>query len=80
MYVDGGIRSGLDVLLAASLGADAVFVGRPMFHALAAGGADGVSRALAELGAELVESLRLAGCASTAQAAGIACPDRGFAA
>ena len=62
VYVDGGIRSGLDVLLAAALGADAAFVGRPLFHALAAGGVDGVSRALEELGAELVESLRLAGC------------------
>ena len=78
VYVDGGIRSGLDALLAASLGADAVFVGRPMFHALAAGGADGVTRALAELGDELVESLRLAGCADMAEAAGIACPHRGF--
>ena len=29
VYVDGGVRSGLDVLVAASLGADAVFVGRP---------------------------------------------------
>ena len=62
VYVDGGVRSGLDVLLAASLGADAVFVGRPLFHALAAGGADGVALAVTELGAELVESMRLAGC------------------
>jgi 4-hydroxymandelate oxidase len=78
VFVDGGIRSGLDVMLAASLGADAAFVGRPMFHALAAGGEDGVSRALAELGTELVESLRLAGCVSTTQTAGIACAHRGF--
>ena len=50
VYVDGGVRSGLDVLVATALGADAVFVGRPLFHALAAGGADGVARALDELG------------------------------
>jgi 4-hydroxymandelate oxidase len=78
VFVDGGIRSGLDVLLAAALGADAAFVGRPMFHALAAGGADGVTRALAELDAELVESLRLAGCSRSTQATGIACAHRGF--
>ena len=63
VYVDGGIRSGLHVLAALALGADAAFVGRPMFHALAAGGADGVGRALDELHTELVESLRLAGLA-----------------
>ncbi len=79
VYVDGGVRSGLHVLLALALGADAAFVGRPMFHALAAGGTDGVARALAELGAELVESMRLSGCARPEQTRGIACPDWGFA-
>ena len=78
VYVDGGVRSGLDVLTASALGADAVFVGRPLFHALAAGGEEGVTRALEELGSELVESLRLAGCSSLAATAGIACPDWGF--
>jgi 4-hydroxymandelate oxidase len=62
VYVDGGVRSGLHVMLAVALGASAAFVGRPIFHALAAGGADGAQRALEELGAELVESMRLAGC------------------
>ncbi len=79
VYVDGGVRSGLHVLLALSLGADAAFVGRPMFHALAAGGTEGVTRALDELGLELVESMRLAGCATAAAARGIASPDRRFA-
>jgi 4-hydroxymandelate oxidase len=78
VYVDGGIRSGLDVLLASSLGADAVFVGRPLLYALAAGGAHGVGRALDEFGAELVESLRLAGCSSVPQTRGIACVHGGF--
>jgi len=78
VYVDGGVRSGLDVLLAVALGADAAFVGRPLFHALAAGGDDGVTRALAEIGSELVESMRLSGCADLGSAAGIASPDRGF--
>lgn len=80
VYADGGVRSGLDVLVAASLGADAVFVGRPLFHALAAGGAPGVVRALGALEEELVESLRLAGCSELAQSVGIASPARGFSA
>ena len=62
VFVDGGVRSGLHVLAGVGLGADAVFVGRPLFHALAASGQDGVRRALDELHTELVESMRLAGC------------------
>jgi len=76
VYVDGGVRSGMHVMLAVALGADAAFVGRPMFHALAAGGAAGAGRAIAELGAELVESMRLAGCPTLADTRGIACPHR----
>ena len=78
VYVDGGVRSGLHAMLALSLGADAAFVGRPMFHALAAGGAEGAARALAELAVELVESMRLAGCSTLAETRGIAHPHRGF--
>jgi 4-hydroxymandelate oxidase len=78
VYVDGGVRSGLHVMLALALGADAAFLGRPMFHALAAGGEEGVTRAVGDLGTELVESMRLAGCADPAATRGIACPDRGF--
>ncbi len=78
VYVDGGVRTGLHTLLGVSLGADAVFVGRPLFHALAVGGTDGVARALAELGQELVESMRLCGTPNLTQTRGIACPDRGF--
>jgi 4-hydroxymandelate oxidase len=77
VYVDGGVRSGLHVMLAVALGADAAFVGRPMLHALAAGGGDGAGRAISELGAELVESMRLAGCPTLADTRGIACPDPG---
>ena len=56
--------------IASALGAEAVFVGRPLFHALAAGGDDGVTRALDELASELVESMRLAGCSSLAATSG----------
>jgi 4-hydroxymandelate oxidase len=74
VYVDGGIRSGLHTLIALALGADAVFVGRPLFHALAADGSEGVDRALDEYARELTESMRLAGCASPAETRGIVAP------
>lgn len=61
VYVDGGLRSARQALVAAALGADAVFLGRLPLYALAADGAAGVVRLLAELHADLVEALRLAG-------------------
>lgn len=64
VYADGGVRSGAHVLAATALGARAVFLGRPALYALAAGGATGVQELLEGLGAELVEALRLSGCAS----------------
>jgi 4-hydroxymandelate oxidase len=63
VYVDGGLRRGVDVLAACALGADAVFLGRPALWALAVGGADAVSRLVRELGEELREAMVLAGCA-----------------
>jgi 4-hydroxymandelate oxidase len=61
VYVDGGIRSGVDALVARALGADAVFVGRPVLWGLAAAGREGVVRVLAELDEDLREALALAG-------------------
>ncbi|MCW2742022.1 MAG: Hao [Blastococcus sp.] len=61
VYVDGGIRSGSDVLTALALGATAVFVGRPAVWGLATGGADGVARVLTGLTAQLAHSMALCG-------------------
>jgi 4-hydroxymandelate oxidase len=61
VYVDGGLRSGSDVLTALALGASAVFVGRPAVWGLATGGADGVSRVLAGLSAQLAHTMVLCG-------------------
>ena len=50
VWVDGGVRRGLDIAIALALGARGVLVGRPILWALAAGGQAGVERALAILG------------------------------
>ena len=71
VYVDGGIRSGLDVLAALALGADAVFLGRLPLYALV-GGVGGVARMHADLREEAVEAFRLAGCRTLADTRGIA--------
>ncbi len=70
VYVDGGIRSGLDVLAALALGARAVFLGRMPVFALVDGQA-GVTRMLSDLGVETVEALRLAGCRRATDAPGL---------
>jgi 4-hydroxymandelate oxidase len=64
VWVDGGIRRGLDVITAIALGATGVLVGRPYYWALAAGGRAGVIRATEILAAELALALPLLGCAS----------------
>ncbi|HSO28387.1 MAG TPA: alpha-hydroxy acid oxidase [Candidatus Sulfomarinibacteraceae bacterium] len=66
VWVDGGIRRGLDVAIALALGADGVLVGRPLYWALAAGGQAGVERAIAILREEFDLALPLLGCASVA--------------
>jgi 4-hydroxymandelate oxidase len=64
VWVDGGIRRGLDVAIALALGATGVLVGRPIYWALAAGGQAGVERAIAILRKELKLTLPLLGCTS----------------
>jgi len=67
VWVDGGIRRGLDVLTAIALGATGVLVGRPYYWALAASGRAGVVRASEILAAELALALPLVGCTSIAE-------------
>jgi 4-hydroxymandelate oxidase len=61
VYVDGGVRSGADVLRALALGARAVLVGRPYLWALTLGGEAGVLALLRRLGAETANAMTLAG-------------------
>ena len=66
VLVDGGIRRGGDIVKALCLGARAVLVGRAYAWALAAAGGPGVDRAIEILCADIVRTLRLLGCPSTA--------------
>ena len=61
LWVDGGVRRGLDIAIAIALGARGVLVGRPILWALAAGGQAGVERALAILREEFELALTLLG-------------------
>jgi 4-hydroxymandelate oxidase len=61
VLIDGGIRTGHDVVAALALGATAVLVGRPVRWGLAVGGAGGVSRVLTMLRAELAHVMALVG-------------------
>jgi 4-hydroxymandelate oxidase len=66
VWVDGGVRRGLDIAIALALGAKGVLVGRPVFWALAAAGQSGVERALAILREEFEISLTLLGAPTPA--------------
>lgn len=67
VFVDGGIRRGIDVGIALALGADAVLVGRPTLWGLAVGGEAGARQVLELLRQELELTLALCGCASPAE-------------
>jgi len=64
IFVDGGIRTGTDVLKVLALGADAVLIGRPYGVAAFGGGAEGVELYTKKIGTELRESMIMTGCGS----------------
>ncbi|MFD1199292.1 L-lactate dehydrogenase [Brucella gallinifaecis] len=61
VHMDGGIRSGQDVLKARALGAQGVFIGRPFLYGLGAMGKEGVSLALEIIRKELDITMALCG-------------------
>ncbi len=63
ILMDGGVRSGLDVVKALSLGARACLIGRPWIYAVAARGEQGVRNVIESIRADLMVVLALTGVA-----------------
>jgi len=62
LLIDGGFRSGEDILKALALGAEAVLIGRPVAIAAVGGEKEGVSLLIQQFHAELTRSMLLTGC------------------
>jgi L-lactate dehydrogenase (cytochrome) len=67
VWMDGGIRSGQDVLKACALGAKGTLIGRPFVYGLGAMGEAGVTKALELIHRELDLSMALCGKTQIAQ-------------
>lgn len=63
IFVDGGIRSGVDLFKALALGADAVLVARPFVTAVYGGGEEGAVILAQKLQAELADTMSMCGAA-----------------
>lgn len=61
VHLDGGVRTGIDVLRAKALGAQGVYIGRPFLYGLGAMGKKGVTRALEIFASELDITMALCG-------------------
>ena len=61
VYLDGGIRSGQDVLKALAMGAQSTFIGRSFLYGLGAMGQPGVTRALEVIQKEIDITMALCG-------------------
>ena len=66
VFVDGGVRSGTDVLKMIALGAEAVFIGRPMAAAAVGGGPEGVALLLNHYAEQLGTAMIYTGCGTLA--------------
>jgi L-lactate dehydrogenase (cytochrome) len=62
LLLDGGVRSGLDVIKALASGADACLIGRAWAWALGARGEVGVSHVISVVRSEMLVALALTGC------------------
>jgi L-lactate dehydrogenase (cytochrome) len=67
VMMDGGIRRGTDILKALALGAQFVFVGRPMLYATAIGGDVGLRHVIKLLREEVDRDMALLGITATGQ-------------
>lgn len=64
IFVDGGIRSGVDIFKALALGADAVLIGRPYVTAVYGGAGEGVAAYTEKLASELKDTMAMCGAHS----------------
>lgn len=67
ILVDGGARSGLDVVRMLALGADFILLGRAWGYALGARGGEGVAHVLKLIEAEIRVAMALTGCTTIAE-------------
>ncbi|MCI2173187.1 MAG: alpha-hydroxy-acid oxidizing protein [Atopobiaceae bacterium] len=67
IFVDGGIRSGIDVFRALALGADACLIARPFVVATYGAGEEGVRSYLSQLEGELLDTMLMCGTADIAE-------------
>lgn len=67
LLLDGGVRSGQDILKAMALGADAAMIGRPWVYALAGAGEAGLLNQLKALHGEFSVSMALTGKVTVAE-------------
>lgn len=70
ILVDGGVRTGGDVLKMLALGADAVMIGRPVSIAALGGGREGVGKYLDQVRGELTQAMILTGTGDVASVGG----------
>lgn len=66
VFVDGGLRTGVDVFKALALGADAVIIARPFVTAVFGGAEEGVAAYVNKIGAELEDAMTMCGAKSLA--------------
>ncbi len=67
VLMDGGVRSGIDVVKAVALGARGVLIGRPWVYAMAANGQEGVHDLLTLFQREIATAMALMGVTSIDQ-------------
>jgi isopentenyl diphosphate isomerase/L-lactate dehydrogenase-like FMN-dependent dehydrogenase len=70
ILVDGGVRSGADVLKMLALGANAVLLGRPIAQGAIGGGAAGVAAVMDKIKQELTAAMVLTGSATVTEVSG----------
>lgn len=61
IFVDGGIRTGVDVFKALAMGADAVIIARPYVTSVYGGAEEGVKLYTDKIGAELADTMAMCG-------------------